>query len=112
MEAYKLGAETLKNVTKNYGLTKEAVEDIKDAVYETLADQQEIDDALAEPVGTFGVDDADLEEELNKLVSEDLPVSAPLAQENDVDDILAQLNGLKIETNSPQSSPQKEKSLA
>lgn len=116
MQAYKIGAETLKNVTQNYGLTKEAVDDIKDAVFETLADQQEIDDALAEPVSGFNYDEDELEEELNKLVGEELPVtSTPVAttEDDDVEDMLAQLNSLKIVTESPQlPTKNQEKQLA
>lgn len=67
MEAYSVGINTLKEVNK--GVTPEKVEDLMDTLRDTLADQKEIDNALAGNV--TDVDDAEIEEELNKLVEDE-----------------------------------------
>jgi len=67
MEAYSLGMNTLKEVNK--GVSVEKVADLMDNLKESLADQKEIDNAIAGSV--TDVDESEIEDELNKLMMED-----------------------------------------
>ncbi|KAJ3044088.1 hypothetical protein HDV00_003192 [Rhizophlyctis rosea] len=74
--AYNVGADTLKNVLATSGLTVQVVEDTMDKLQDALADQKEIDDAMVAGheamAATSGVDDSELEQELDALLLQDL----------------------------------------
>ncbi|TPX66825.1 hypothetical protein SpCBS45565_g04231 [Spizellomyces sp. 'palustris'] len=87
LTAYDAGSNALKSFIKESGLTVEAVEGTMDRLQDALADQAEIDEAMA--VGQNMIlkpeEDEDLEEELDALLAEEvekLPVvNAELAFE-------------------------------
>ncbi|KAJ3300039.1 Charged multivesicular body protein 7 [Borealophlyctis nickersoniae] len=74
LSAYNVGADTLKSVLNQSGLTVEAVENTMDKLQDTLADQAEIDDAMTAGqsmvTGSDAIDDAELENELDALLAE------------------------------------------
>ena len=121
MDALQQGSQSLKDIHKEYGLNKENVNNIMDDVVETLAEHQEIDDAINQPINLPGVDDSELEEELNELAIQIDEENSKKQKEtkivdnnnnnNDVEDeLLAQLQNLKVENTTPtkkvQENPQ------
>ena len=76
VNAYELGAETLKAFSKEYGLTAERVDNVLDDLNEALADQNEVDQVLHERVSEVsqpllaGMDESELELELEQLVEQ------------------------------------------
>ncbi|KAJ3049950.1 Charged multivesicular body protein 7 [Rhizophlyctis rosea] len=74
--AYNVGADTLKQVLATSGLTVEVVEETMDKLQDALADQAEIDEAIVagheSMAATNGIDDSELEQELDALLVQEL----------------------------------------
>jgi len=70
LKAYETGAQTIKSLLSENGLTPEAVDEAANKLADTLADQAEIQDALT-TVDPVGIDEEELEQELEDLINEE-----------------------------------------
>ncbi|GAB0087922.1 hypothetical protein DMENIID0001_022890 [Sergentomyia squamirostris] len=105
MQAYQMGGKSLQDVLKEAGITREIVEDTLDEMRDTIGESNMMQDALAQDVVTSSADAAELEQELEDLLKEDI-----VAKQDD--DIINRMEGLKVirETPSPESSRGREPS--
>jgi len=90
LDAYRLGTNTLKETTKQSGLSAEAVDEVMVELDEAFANQREIDEALKVGPQEMVFDEEELESELGKIMEE--------GEEKNVQDMLSKL---KIESSSP-----------
>jgi charged multivesicular body protein 7 len=110
LDAFRVGTSTLKDVTRKWGLDVDNVNSVMNDLADTLADQKEIDEAMTSGMQSIpGMEDTEeLEEELEKLMESEVVVQQP--QE---DDLVSQLNSLKIANSPlPKTEASREKQLA
>lgn len=70
LSAMQEGARTMKSMNKNMDVDE--VEDVMEDIREQIEVAQEVGQAMATPLGMDDVDEADLEDELERLVDQDL----------------------------------------
>lgn len=69
VEAFKAGADTLKELLQVHGLSVEHVDDVVDQLKECIADHDEISAAMTQPISS-PIDEDTLTDELNALIEE------------------------------------------
>lgn len=79
LSAYQIGSNSLKSFAKENNLTAESVEDTMDALQDTLADQEEVDNAIT--MGQNAIlkpeEDEELEQELEGLLVKEMEAKLP-----------------------------------
>jgi len=111
LEAYKYGTASIKSATA--GMTVESVQQVMNDVYDTLADQKEIDEALVANFET-AEQDTEMEAELKQLEDELLAERQPITPQSPTEVLSSKmeqtqqnefLSPQKSSTASPQISP-------
>lgn len=101
LSAYKIGTDALKNALAGSGITLDSVDETIEQMKEAIEVHDDIQSGLAIPVRDIVVDDADLEKELNDLLSEDGGDTGgqvlPPTETNFDDEIEKRLKGLKFD---------------
>ncbi len=95
VQAFNLGADTLKDLLGEDGLTLESVDEAMQKIQNALENQKEIEDAIN--MGNNEIseyNDEDMEDELSQLVQEEARVSSPPLpkKEANVNSELSRLN--------------------
>lgn len=104
LAAYKIGTDALKNALAGSGITLDTVDETIEQMKEAIEVHDDIQSSLAMPARDIFVDDADLEKELEDLLSEEPAegggsggqVSAP-KEDNFDEEIEKRLKGLKFD---------------
>ncbi|KAJ3552379.1 hypothetical protein NM688_g4178 [Phlebia brevispora] len=101
MKSYESSTATLRSILAHPLLQREKIDETMDAMASANADAQEIDDTIrigAEITqGEAGIDEAELEEELNKLVQEE-EAEKTKAEEKAAEDLRLKLASMELST--------------
>ncbi|KAI9366808.1 Snf7-domain-containing protein [Zopfochytrium polystomum] len=114
VDSYAAGRDALKAVLKDERLQVDRVDEVVEGLREAMADYKEVEDALA-GAGELGMDDEDVEKELEKLVEmeerEELKVrenASHVAHEvsgASMDALIGALEGMEVATEAPSNAP-------
>lgn len=108
MKSYESSTATLRAILAHPLLQREKIDETMDAMASANADAKEIDDTIR--IGTeiaqgeAGVDDIELEEELNKMIQEAADEKAQLEKEQE-EELRRKLEILSLPSNAVESIP-------
>lgn len=122
MQAFNLGADALKEILGDDGLTLESVDEAMQKIQNALEDQKEIEDALYTGNNEISeYNDEDMENELSQLIQEEARVSSPPKKvssppspkkEENINSELSRLNQMFSSVQSVPKNAKREKELA
>lgn len=109
MQAFNLGADALKEILGDDGLTLESVDEAMQKIQNALEDQKEIEDALYTGNNEISeYNDEDMENELSQLIQEEARVSSPPTK---ISSPPTKVSPPPTKVSSPPPTPKKEENI-